>query len=62
MIGPAFWNLLASYKNGEFSSLQRITEGNVITECCYQPDRKAASFCEKKYEKYLRDAKRPEIY
>ena len=55
MIGPAFGiALLASYKNENFSSLQRITEGNVITECCYQPDRKAASFCEKKYEKYLR--------
>lgn len=55
MIGPAFGiALLASYKNENFSSLQRIIEGNVITECCYQPDRKAASFCEKKYEKYLR--------
>ena len=48
MIGPAFGiALLASYKNENFSSLQRITEGNVITECCYQPDRKAASFVKK---------------
>lgn len=55
MTGPAFGiALLASCKGKNISSMKRISEGSIKIECCYQPDRKAASLCEKKYEKYLR--------
>lgn len=55
MTGPAFGiALLAAYKGKNISSLKRISEGSIKIECCYQPNKQAAAFCERKYEKYLR--------
>ena len=55
MIGPAFGiALLAAYRGGYISSLDRIAEGNVKIEKCFEPDTEAAERCNEKYQKYLR--------
>ncbi|MDO4275608.1 MAG: FGGY family carbohydrate kinase [Eubacteriales bacterium] len=55
MIGPAFGiAFLAAQENKDDCSFQKITEGTVKVEACYEPEEAAVQICEKKYQKYLR--------
>lgn len=54
-VGPAFGiALLAAYRHGAFPSLEKISEGSVIVNNCFEPQEAAVKACGELYEKYLR--------